>query len=151
MRVTCTAPIALGASELHDFLNCHHSPNGEGIHIPVGDISQVESCKGRLKEPRSCLLNLLHYTVDPEERRSANLLYFVGFSHNCITIIFRQRPTCMVDVVGVCIQPALFAGTGHLLDRPIGERWLINNLIQNEMVFWNPRSFLLVVETNRLK
>ena len=30
------------ASELHDLLNCHNRPDGEGIHMPVGEISKVE-------------------------------------------------------------------------------------------------------------
>ena len=33
---------AVRASKLHHLLNHHHSPNGEGIHMPVCDISKVE-------------------------------------------------------------------------------------------------------------
>ena len=33
---------ATRASEFHDLLSCHHRPDGEGIHMPVGDISKVE-------------------------------------------------------------------------------------------------------------
>ena len=34
---------ATRAMELCHLLSHHHRPNGEGIHIPVGDISQVKS------------------------------------------------------------------------------------------------------------
>ena len=30
------------ASELHDLLSCHHRADRKGVHMPVGDISEVE-------------------------------------------------------------------------------------------------------------
>ena len=37
-----TILVAKKASGLHNLLNRHHMTNGEGLHIPVGDILKVE-------------------------------------------------------------------------------------------------------------
>ena len=43
MRVT--TPLVLKASKLYDLLNYLHRYSKEGVHIPVGDISQTKGYK----------------------------------------------------------------------------------------------------------
>ena len=55
-------------SRLHDLLSRHQRPNGEGIQVPVGDISKVEGGKGQLRRPSPSLQYLMECAVPPEEQ-----------------------------------------------------------------------------------
>ena len=40
--------VVKGASELHNLLSSHHRANGEGVLIPMDDVSKRESREGHL-------------------------------------------------------------------------------------------------------
>ena len=65
MRVT--TPVVLRSSELHDLLSCHHKANGNGIHIPMGNIPKIKSCQGCLARPCACFQYLLDWKVPLRE------------------------------------------------------------------------------------
>ena len=50
-------------NELHDLLSRHHRPNGEGIQIPVSDISKVKGWKSRLGRLSCSLQHLMDCAV----------------------------------------------------------------------------------------
>ena len=54
---------AARASELHNLPSHHHRPNGEGIPVPVGDISKAEGREGRMGRPSPSLQHLMDCTV----------------------------------------------------------------------------------------
>ena len=78
-------------SRLHDLLSCHHGTNGEGVQMPVGDISQVGGWECRLGRPHTRLQNLVDHAVLLEEQRRRNLSGFVGPNSQRTTILFRGR------------------------------------------------------------
>ena len=49
-----------------DLVSRHHRTNGEGVKMPVDDISQVEGREGRLGGPRPRLQYLVDHAVPPK-------------------------------------------------------------------------------------
>ena len=78
-------------------MNCHHRADGEGVHIPVGESSKIESREGCLRWPYTCFQHLLDCAVPSEDTRVINLLYLVGFYFDCIKISIGSSPISRID------------------------------------------------------